>query len=109
MGGLPTQISLSKLFVGPCVSRPEVVNEVPDYAVALVFGVLCWGYVPPPPYNGVLDRQGTKLRSGEILSGLMQILFLSLIFPSSSSSSSSSFFILAFSDFPFGLFFIFLF
>ena len=65
-------------------------------------GVMC------PPCAGVLDGRGVKLRGGEILNGLMQILFLSFIFPSFSLSSSSSssllFFILAFSDFPFGLF-----
>ena len=58
-----------------------------------------------PPCAGVLGDRGAELRGGEILSGLMQILFLSLIFPSSSLSSSSSFFILAFSDFPVGLLF----
>ena len=57
-----------------------------------------------PPCVSVLDGRGAKLRRGEILSELMQILFLSLIFSSSSSSSSSSFFILAFFYFPFGHF-----
>ena len=77
-------------------------DEGPDYAAAL-FLEFCVG-ATCPPCAGALDGRGVKLRGGEILSGLMQILFLSLISPSSSLSSSSSFFILAFSDFPSGLF-----
>ena len=42
-----TNISSSKIFVWPCIDRPKDVDEVPDYAAAPIFGVLCWGYVPP--------------------------------------------------------------
>ena len=40
--GRPTyaNITLSELFVGPCIGRPKVMDEVPDYATAPVFGVL---------------------------------------------------------------------
>ena len=118
--GRPTyaKITFLELFIGPCIDRPEVVDERPDYAAAPGFGVLCWGYVAP--CASVLDGRGAKLRGGEISSGLMQILFLSLIFsfflfvflffffllfplPHFSSWPFLSL-LLAFFDFPFGLF-----
>ena len=46
-------ITFLELFVGPYANRREVVDEGPDHAAALVFGVLCWAMCPP--YVGVLD------------------------------------------------------
>ena len=87
--GRPTYANtpLSELFVGPCIDRSKVLDKVHDYSVAPVVRVLCWGYVPL--YASILDDRSAKLRGGEISSGLMPIIFLSLIFPSSSPSSSS--------------------
>ena len=46
--GRPTDaiITFSEFFIWPCVDRPKVMDEGPDYVVAPVFEVLCWGYVP---------------------------------------------------------------
>ena len=110
--GRPTyaKITFLELFIGPCIDRPEVVDERPDYAAAPGFGVLCWGYVAP--CASVLDGRGAKLRGGEISSGLMQsfsifdFFLLPLRFPLflPSPFSTSSFFILAFFESPFSLF-----
>ena len=58
--------TFSRLFVGPCADRPEVINKGPDYAVDLLSmfyaGARC------PLYAGVLWRcsgQGVRLREGE--------------------------------------------
>ena len=62
--GRPTyaNITFSELFVGPFVDQPEVVDEGPDYAVALVFGVLCWGYVRPLRWRPRRSRCEVEMR-----------------------------------------------
>ena len=40
-------ITFLALFVGPCVVRPEIIDERLDHDVTPYVGVLCCGCVPP--------------------------------------------------------------
>ena len=44
-------ITFSRLFVGPCVDRPEVIDKGPGYAVGLLsrFYARARCHIPPPP------------------------------------------------------------
>ena len=59
-------VPFSKLFVGPCVDRPEVMAEGPDHVTTLL-SEFC-ASVSCPPYVGALwscSGQGIGLREGK--------------------------------------------
>ena len=84
----------------------KVVDEGPDYTTTPVFGILCWGYVPPLLWRPRRLRCEVEKRGN--FKWVNANSFYVFDFPSSFSSSFSFsfslFFILAFSDFSSGLF-----